>query len=338
MSKTGILLINIGTPLSDEPNDVGDYLSEFLMDPFVIDIPSVLRWILVRVLIVPRRKYPSSRAYKKIWMQAGSPLLVYSEALSKNLGLTLGQDYSVKVGMRYSQPSIRAAIKEFANENIAKLLVIPMYPQFADSSTTSSLKRVSEEIQAQEFKVSMSSLAAFYDQSEFVESFVEMIRESVGEQRPDHYLFSYHGLPERQIQRLHPGHCFRSQNCCLQMTEENKNCYRAQCIHTTKRLSNALGLRQDQFSLSFQSRLGRTKWIEPYTDRLLPELAKRGIKRLAVVCPSFVADCLETLEEIGIRGRQDFIKAGGQELILVPCLNAHPTWVQALAKMIKELV
>lgn len=331
MSKLGILLTNIGTPNSSEPNDVGRYLSEFLMDPYVIDIPEILRWFLVKVIIVPKRKYASSEAYKKIWTKEGSPLLVNSQKLSTKLKEHLGSGFSVKIGMRYSNPSIAQALKEFRDEQISRLLVVPMYPQFADSSSTSSIEKVKFEDPG----VPMTALDAFYNQPGFIRSYAEVIRENLNGKSVDHYLFSYHGLPERQIQRLHPNHCFQTKNCCESVGSQNQNCYRAQCVKTTRELTATLGLRLDQYSFSFQSRLGRTKWIDPYTDFVLPELAQKGVKRLAVVCPSFVADCLETLEEIGIRGRKDFIKAGGQDLYLVSCLNDHPHWCQELAQIIK---
>ncbi len=335
MPKIGILLTNIGTPVSNEPEDVGHYLSEFLMDPYVVDIPKILRWILVKILIVPRRKHASSEAYKKIWLKEGSPLLINSQSLAKILSSNLGNEYSVKVGMRYSQPSIEKALKEFIAEKISKLLVIPMYPQFADSSSTSSIEKVQAEISKQNLNVEMTSIEAFYHQKGFIASYAEVIRESLANKKVDHYLFSYHGLPERQIQRLHPNYCFRTQDCCLKITDQNQSCYRAQCVATTESLAKALGLKSGQYSFSFQSRLGRTKWIDPYTDVVLPELARKGVKKLAVVCPSFVADCLETLEEIGIRGREQFAREGGQELMLIPCLNSHPVWADALAEIVK---
>ncbi len=331
MEKIGVLLTNIGTPISPEPEDVGRYLSEFLMDPYVIDIPWLLRWILVKILIVPKRKYASSEAYKKIWMHEGSPLLVLSQRLAANLIGLLGAQYSVKIGMRYSEPSIQKVLTEFQEERISRLLVVPMYPQFADSSSTSSI----EKVKSHKMSVEVNVLEAFYDQVGFIDSYAEVIRESLGGKQVDHYLFSYHGLPERQIRRLHADYCFKTKDCCETISAKNKSCYRAQCVQTTRLLAQALGLKQDQFSFSFQSRLGRTKWIDPYTDLVLPQLARRGVKSLAVVCPSFVADCLETIEEIGIRGRNDFIKSGGRELHLVPCLNDHLKWSQSLAEMIR---
>ncbi len=332
MAKVGVLLINIGTPKTNSPDDVGRYLSEFLMDPFVVDIPAILRWILVKVLIVPRRKFASSEAYKKIWLKTGSPLLVNSENLARSLSSQLGDRFSVRIGMRYSEPSIMTAVSEFQKEGVTRIVVVPMYPQFADSSTTSSL----EKLKTLPSPLPYSVVEAFYDQPGFIDSFAEVIRDSLNSKEIDHYLFSYHGLPERQIQRLHPEHCFKTPNCCETMSEKNKYCYRAQCVQTTRKIVGALGLKPDQYSFSFQSRLGRTKWIDPYTDFRLPELAQKGVKNLAVICPSFVADCLETLEEIGIRGKADFIKAGGENLYLVPCLNAHPKWSKSLAQMIEQ--
>ncbi len=333
MDKVGILLTNIGTPVSSEPEDVGTYLSEFLMDPLVIDIPWIFRWILIQVLVVPKRKFASSEAYKKIWMKEGSPLLVYSQRLHVKLVEEMGSQFSVKLGMRYSKPSIQEAMTEFRNEKVTKLLVIPMYPQFADSSTTSCLREVEKYSEGIQLKL----LDAFYDQSAFIDSYAQIVSEKLKNNAVDYYLFSYHGVPERQIKRLHPEHCFKSENCCEKICDQNLNCYRAQCVKTTDLLAKALGLKASQFSISFQSRLGRTKWIEPYTDFVLPELAAKGVKKLAVICPSFVADCLETLEEIGIRGKSDFIKAGGEELQLIPCLNDDAGWVKELSQIIRKL-
>jgi len=334
LAKIGVLLTNIGTPKSPEAQDVGSYLDEFLMDPYVVDIPFLLRWILVKLLIVPRRKYKSGQAYKKIWLKEGSPLLVNSQQLVLDLGKSLGQNFSVKLGMRYAEPSIGRAITAFVSEGVSKLVVIPMYPQFASSSSTSSLEKIREEVNLQNWTTEIKNIDAFFDRPEFIDSYAMIIRESLADRKVDHYLFSYHGLPERQIQALHPNHCFQTANCCEVMSAKNQNCYRAQCVQTTLRLAKALNLESGQFSFSFQSRLGRTKWIDPYTDHILPELARNGVKTLAVVCPSFVADCLETLEEIGLRGQTDFKAAGGHELYLVPCLNAHPIWTKSLSQLI----
>ncbi len=331
MAKAGVLLANIGTPMSAEAEDVGRYLSEFLMDPYVIDIPFVFRWILVKLLIVPKRKFASSEAYKKIWTKEGSPLLVFSKRLCDRLSENLGSEFSVKIGMRYSQPSIQSALDFFKGEQISKILVLPMYPQFADSSSTTCIELVKTLGATSE----VENIKAFYRERAFISSYAKVITENLLEKKVDHYLFSYHGLPERQIQRLHPKHCFQSKNCCDQISAANENCYRAQCVETTRLLAQSLGLKNGQFSFSFQSRLGRTKWIEPYTDIVIPNLAKAGIKKLAVICPSFVSDCLETLEEIGIRAKDDFENAGGAELYLIPCLNDHPEWVKSLAELIR---
>jgi ferrochelatase len=336
MNRTGILLINLGTPDAPTPEAVGRYLREFLMDGFVIDVPAPLRWFLVNVLIVPRRKYQSAAAYQKVQMPEGSPLLVHSRALAQKVAGELGDEYLVEFAMRYGNPSIRAAVAKLKNEEVQRIIVLPLYPQYAESSFETAVvetKRRAEELGCSE---RLTLLPPFYDRPEFIEAFALRIREALAEQSSEHVVFSFHGLPERHVTKLHPEHCRRSANCCDQISASNRNCYRAQCFFTARAFAQRLGLNEESYTVSFQSRLGRAKWISPNTEEVLSDLARRGKKRISVACPSFVADCLETVEEIAIRGRKTFIAAGGTDLQLIPSLNDEPAWVAAVIAMIRE--
>ena len=333
MTRTGVLLINLGTPDAPTPAAVGRYLREFLMDGFVIDVPAPLRWFLVNVLIVPRRKYQSARAYQKVQMPGGSPLLVHSRALAHSVAGELGDEYQVEFAMRYGNPSIPSALAKL-KDTTGQIIVLPLYPHYAESSFETAV--VETRRRAKELGCSVSFLPPFYDRPEFIDAFVLRIRETLAEQNSEHVVFSFHGLPERHVTKLHPEHCLRSANCCDQISASNRNCYRAQCFATAGAFAQRLGLQEESYTVSFQSRLGRAKWISPNTEEVLSDLARRGKKRIAVACPSFVADCLETVEEIAIRGRDTFVAAGGTELHLIPSLNDEPAWVGAVAAMIRE--
>jgi ferrochelatase len=314
----GLLLVNLGTPDAPDEDAVRRYLAEFLSDPRVLDINPVARWLLLRLFILPRRPAQSAAAYRKIWGERGSPLLYYSRDLAAAVGAALGPEWRVELGMRYGTPSIAEAVARLGRVDVA----FPLYPQFADSSTGSSLEKIPDGARI---------VPPFYDDPGTIAAFAAVGRPFVD---ADHVLFSFHGLPERHMRKQHPQHCLATSDCCAAISQRNMNCYRAQCFATARALRGALGLAAEHTTVCFQSRLGRRPWISPYTDVVVPELAQRGLKRLAVFCPAFVADCLETLEEIGIRARASFLAAGGQELHLVPSLNATPVWVSA----VKDLV
>jgi ferrochelatase len=336
--RTGVLLVNLGTPDSPRTGDVRRYLREFLSDPRVIDIPAVQRWLLVNLVIAPFRAPASAKAYRKIWGPEGSPLLAHGRALAAEVGKALGDDYVVTLGMRYGNPSLASALQQLVAADVDQILALPLYPQWADSSTGSSVAALEDAADALPHAPPLDVLPAFYDDPGFIEAFAEVARPVLAEAKPDYVLFSYHGLPERQIRAADPtgSHCLSSESCCENPGPALATCYRAQCFATTRRLAGALGLAPDAHSVSFQSRLGRTPWIRPYTDVVLPELAGRGVKRVAILCPAFVADCLETLEEIGIRAREQWEELGGESLVLVPSLNAHPRWVEAVAAMVRR--
>jgi ferrochelatase len=322
------LLINLGSPRAPEKDDVARYLNEFLMDPYVVDIPAWLRWPLVHALITPRRAEPSAAAYRKIWTEQGSPLVLHTRAFAESVRSAVGSNWEVRWGMRYGEPSVAAAVKDWA---IDELYVVPLYPQYAESSTRTAIEHVRHLVPA---SLPVRGLADFHAEPEFITAQAEQIESRVREFHPDHLLLSYHGLPEHHMIKLHPTHCLQNADCCNRVDARNRFCYRAQAMGTSRALRNRLSLAPERISVSFQSRLGRRPWIKPYTDVVVGELAAGGVRRLLVSCPSFVADCLETLEEIQIRLRAQFLKAGGEDLALVPALNAEPAWVQSFVRMI----
>ncbi len=337
MKRVGILLVNIGTPVSPEPPQVGRYLKEFLMDPFVVDIPFIFRWILVNVLIVPRRQKDSSLLYQKVWTEKGSPLLVYSKSLETKLQEKMGDSAVVRLGMRYGVPSISNALQEMAELHVEKLILVPLYPQFSDAATTTSVLKTQELVKDFLGDVEVDVVPPFYGTKEFIESFTEVAKPYIEKRNWDKVLFSYHGLPERQVKRTDPTGkaCRCDTTCCDAITQNNQNCYRAQCYETTRLLAENLGLKPEEYLVGFQSRLGRTPWIKPHSDEYYRALPKEGVKNLLVLSPSFVSDCLETLEEIRIRGKKEFVENGGKDLTLIPSLNDSPIWVENLKNLIR---
>lgn len=315
-SKTGVLLINIGTPNSTSNKDVGRYLQEFLMDEEILPIPSFFRWILVNIGIVPRRASASAKKYRKIWTKQGSPLMFHSVNLQKNLQQQLGANYKVEIGMRYGDPSIATALERFKQQGIEDLYVLPLYPQYCRATTESSFKKVDEMIAKYNRSFRVQKAPAFWSQPEFNQAVAEETKKHLQGKKIDFYLMTYHGLPQSQNNKMEAG-----------------NTYQEQCFKNSELIAKALGLAKDQWGVSFQSRVGVETWIKPYTDEELKALPGRGVKNLAVLCPSFVADCLETLEEIGMEGAETFKHAGGENFYLVPCLNERADY---LAKLIVE--
>jgi ferrochelatase len=337
VSRTGVLLVNLGTPASASIRDVRRYLREFLGDPYVIDISALGRWLLLNAIILPTRPRRSAAAYQKIWTPEGSPLLVHGRALRGAMADALGGEFAIELAMRYGEPSIDGAVERLAAAEVARWVVVPLFPQYSKAATQSAIDAV-ERTLAGVANGPVDVVRDFYADPGFVSAWASVARPRLDAFRPDHVLFSYHGLPERQVRATDASgaHCLASPSCCDSVCEVNRRCYRAQCFATTRALAGALALGPEEHSVSFQSRLGRTPWIRPYTDRILPHLAERGAKRLAVLCPAFVADCLETLEEIAIRGREQWLDVGGEALELVPSLNADPAWVDALARLVRD--
>ncbi|MBI1909270.1 MAG: ferrochelatase [Deltaproteobacteria bacterium] len=312
---TGILLVNLGTPSAPTTKAVRRYLKQFLSDPRVIDINPILRFGLVRFLILPFRSPRSARQYQKVWTAEGSPLLCRTEALRKAVAENLGEDYVVEIGMRYGTPSIESGLKKLMEKKVSCLKVLPLFPQQASSSTGSAIEEFFRVAGRLRQIPPVQILPPFYDCEGFLDSFAEIGRPLVEKARPDHILFSFHGLPERHIAKGDP--------------------YQMQALFTARAIARRLGLAEGSYSVTFQSRLGRTPWIRPYTDRTLLDLVRQGKKRFLVFCPSFVADCLETLEEIAIRNREAVLAAGGEEVILVPSLNTHPRWVETVCDLVR---
>lgn len=337
--STGVLLINLGTPDEPTAEAVGRYLREFLMDPFVIDIPGALRWFVVNVVIVPRRKYQSAEAYRKVQLPEGSALLVHTRALAQQVAKRLDRssgDYVVEFAMRYGNPSIKAALQNLKSSGVSQILVLPLYPQYAESSFETAVletKRRAKELECEELLI---FLPPFYDDADFIKAWADRILGAVNVETTDHLIFSFHGLPVRHLKRLHGDHCAVGNDCCSEITSANRDCYRAQCFATARAIASRVALHPNDYTVSFQSRLGRAEWIGPNTVDVINDLGRRGIKRVAVACPSFVADCLETLEEIGIRGRETFIAAGGEQLQLIPSLNSDPLWIEAVVSWVGE--
>lgn len=337
-TRSGALLINLGTPASPSVGDVRRYLRQFLSDPRVLDMPRAARWLLLNAVILPSRPKRSAAAYSQIWSDRGSPLLFHSLDLQAGVAALLGADWEVALGMRYGAPAIGSAVEQLAAAGIAKLVVLPLFPQFSEAATGSAIAEAEAQLQRVGLDVPTQVVRSFCDARGFVESLAELARDALDSFEPDHVLFSYHGLPERQIRRGDPSgtHCLERPGCCDLRARPVPECYRAQCFATSRALASALELEAGRHSSSFQSRLGGTPWIQPFTDLVLPDLARRGVARLLVVCPSFTADCLETLEEIGIRARAQWRELGGSDLLLVPAPNASPTWVRAVAEMLRS--
>jgi ferrochelatase len=333
MMKKGVLLVNLGTPDHADGKSVKRYLKQFLNDPRVIDLPTVFRWILTNLIIVPFRYKKSAEAYHQIWTPAGSPLLTNSIKLKNALGHALGEEYQVELAMRYGNPSIDKVLMSM--QTCHEIVMIPLFPQYSSAATGSAIEAVLQQISKQWNIPEIYCKNDFYEHPGFIDAYVDVLKNAMANKNIEHVILSYHGLPERHITK---SEC--QANCdhvaaCPAIDIKNAFCYRAQCYQTSARIAEKLQWRQDQYSVSFQSRLGRTPWIKPYTDFVLPELHQKGIKNIAIVCPSFVADCLETLEEINIRAREDWQKLGGDTFLFVPCINDHPLWVQALADMCK---
>jgi ferrochelatase len=334
---TGALLVQLGTPDSPSVPDVRRYLAEFLSDPRVIDLPAPLRWLLLHLVILRVRPRRSAAAYRKIWTPQGSPLRVYSEDFARALAAALHAELRVALGMRYGNPSIDAALRELSDAGVSQLVVWPLFPQYSTAATGSALARVFERARAYRFE-RVISIGPCHADAGFVAACAAVARPALSAFRPDAVLFSYHGLPERQIRAADTSgrHCLASSDCCATLGSVNRNCYRAQCLATSVALAAALSLPDGTWSSAFQSRLGPTRWIDPYTDVELPRLAASGVRRLAVLCPAFVADCLETLEEIGMRAREQWLSLGGEDLLLVPSLNADPAWVAYAATRLRQ--
>lgn len=343
VGKTGLMLVNIGTPASLKVRDVRRYLREFLGDRRVVDINPIVKFLLLNLVVLPFRPKESAEAYANVWdAERGSPLIYHTEDMATKLRERLGEKFDVQLGMQFGEPSITSALTHFRRHGIDRIVVLPMFPQYASSSTGSAAEMVYKQASKIYATPYLHIVPAFFDSQGYVKPYAEIIRREVGEgcANYDMLLMSFHGVPQTHCTRTDETgmHCMKIEGCCSSLTQANRNCYRAQCFSSARKIAELAGIPEDKYTVAFQSRLSAAgpAWIRPYTDEVLVQLAQKGVKKLAAVVPSFTADCLETLEEIGIRGKEDFIAAGGEEFTLIPCLNSDDVWIDGLIDIIKE--
>ena len=329
----GVLVINLGTPSAPDTRSVRRYLKQFLSDPAVITIPGWARWLLLRLIILPFRSPKSAKAYQSIWTEEGSPLMVYSKNFIQQLQKEMN-DMSVVLAMRYDEPSIESGLKQLAH--CEKIVIIPMYPQFANATTQSTIDEVERVAKKIKLTSQMIWIREFYHKREFAQGYADQIRKVLSSEPRAYVLMSYHGLPKSHLPSdCRRKTCFRRDEPCPTVGGVEQ-CYRLQCYYSSRAIAKELNFTDDDYSISFQSRLGANAWVQPYTDKILVSLHQKGIRHLAVVCPAFVADCIETLEEIAIELKEQWEAMGGESLTLVPCLNADIKWVQSVASWVNE--
>ncbi len=337
MGKTGVLLINLGTPDNAKWADVRRYLSEFLNDPRVIDIPWLARKLLVNGIIVPFRSFSSTKIYKELWTDEGSPLLIYGERVRDMLQENLGDQFGVHLAMRYQNPSLEKVLGEMRLENYTKIIILPLFPHYASASSGSAMEKAMRIISKWWVIPELAIVSQFWDHPGYIKAFVERGKQyNIDEY--DHVLFSYHGLPERHVDKVYEdGKPCADHNCEHELTEDNKYCYKATCYATTRLLADALNIPEEKYTVAFQSRLDK-KWLEPFSDEVVKERAEKGDKKLLAFSPAFIADCLETTVEIGSEYQEIFEEHGGEKVQLVESLNDHPLWVEALEEMVRSRV
>ena len=335
--KRGIVLMNLGSPDSTEVKDVRRYLNEFLMDEKVIDVPYLVRMLLVKGIIVPFRAPKSAEAYKTIWTKEGSPLVVLTKQLQHQLAQLV--DEPIEIAMRYGNPSPAMAFEKLLERqpDLQEVIAIPLYPHYAMASYETAVDYAKEIHTKNKYPFKLDFIKPFFDEADYITAMAENIKPFLKDDY-DHILFSYHGIPQRHLRKTDPTgcHCTKVENCCDVKSSAHATCYRHQCFSTTNLITKALQIPSEKFSISFQSRLGKG-WLQPFTDKRLEEMPKEGIKKLLILCPAFVSDCLETLEEIEERGKETFLEAGGTSYTMIPCLNTNPLWVNVLAKWIEEI-
>jgi ferrochelatase len=336
--RRAVVLVNIGSPDAPETGPVRRYLAEFLGDGRVLDVPWLVRQLILRLFILPFRPKKSAAAYRTVWTGEGSPLVALSRRQREGLARRLeGDGVSVHLAMRYGQPSFSQVIDELRRQRVEDILLVPMYPQYASATTGSTLEAWWNACSRESWVPSVSVLPPFWNDVAMLDAWAARVRAQVDLAQIDALLFSFHGLPERQVKACDPeggteqAHCLVRADCCDSESAPIHLCYRAQCVATARAIAARLGLPSERYHIGFQSRLGRAKWVEPYSDGLFQTLPARGVKRLAVVCPSFTTDCLETLEEVAEQGKEQFLHAGGESFVTVPCLNEDPAFLDALA-------
>jgi protoporphyrin/coproporphyrin ferrochelatase len=337
-AKIGVLLVNLGTPDSTATSDVRKYLREFLMDGRVIDIPLISRWMLVNLIIAPFRAPKSAKEYRKLWTDRGSPLLFHTEDLRDKLKKKLDSKlYQVEIAMRYQSPSIAEGLKALNNANVKKIIVLPLFPQYASATNGSVVEKVMDEARKWQIIPSITFINNFVEEPLFLEAWAELGREMMEKENYDLFLFSYHGLPERQIKKGSvDGYCQLSDKCCANYTKKNQFCYRAQCFLTTRLISEKLQLPEEKVKTCFQSRLGNDPWIKPYTEDVIKDITKKGVKKVLAFSPAFVADCLETTVEVGEEYKEVFEEQGGEKWDLVPSLNSNDTWIDCVKELVEK--
>ena len=337
MNGTGLLLLNLGSPDSYQVSDVKKYLREFLMDGRVIDAPYLVRMMIVEGFVLPFRPKKSAHAYASVWTKDGPPLKVFTEAFKKELEQQI--NIPVAVAMRYGNPTPEVALKQLdvKTKGLKEVYIAPMYPHYAMSSYETALVHVQNEIKKNWPSLNIKVLKPFYKEKDYISSLVKVIKPYV-EKEFDHILFSYHGLPVRHLKKSDSTqtHCYHCINCCDIPSPAWDTCYKHQVTQTSHLVADQLGIDKSKYSISFQSRLGRDEWLKPYTVVRLQEMPKEGIKKLVIVCPAFISDCLETLEEIAEEGKEIFLNSGGEEFTLIPCLNIHPLLISMLKKWVDE--
>jgi protoporphyrin/coproporphyrin ferrochelatase len=335
--KRGIVLMNLGSPGSTEVKDVKRYLDEFLMDKRVIDYPYLFRLLLVKGLITPKRAHESAKAYKTIWIKEGSPLVVLTQQLQAAVQQKIEEP--VEIAMRYGNPTPAAAFDKLLKDHpgIEEVVAVPLYPHYAMASYETAVEYAKELYEKNKYPFKLSFIKPFYDEANYITAMVENMRPYLNTAY-DHILFSYHGIPARHLVKADPtgSHCQKVHDCCNVQSPAHTTCYRHQCFETTRLVTQALQIPKEKFSISFQSRLGKG-WLEPFTDVRLEQMPKEGIKKLLIISPAFISDCLETLEELEERGKETFMQAGGETYQMIPCLNIHPLWVNTLEKWVKDI-
>jgi protoporphyrin/coproporphyrin ferrochelatase len=332
MSNPGVLLVNLGSPDSPSVADVRRFLREFLMDKRVLDVSWPLRFCIVNFAILPRRPRQSAEAYRKIWTEEGSPLVTISRKVQKRLQDCL--NLPVELAMRYGSPSIEQAVQGLLEQAVSEILLIPMFPHYAMSSYETAVVRVREVLNKQAPELRLRVIPPYYNHPAYIDALVASAEEFLDSDY-DHLLFSFHGIPERHLHKCDPSgfHSLDKPSCCDETSIAHSTCYRGHCYKTVESFVRKTGI--VNYSLAFQSRLGKEPWLKPYTDYEIERLAHAGIRKLLVICPSFVSDCLETIEEIGIRGREAFLRSGGQQFTLIPCLNDHSAWIAGLRSIVE---
>ncbi len=331
----GVLLLNLGSPRSTDPADVRDYLREFLSDDRVLDSPKVVQQTVLNLFILPFRPKQSAEAYEKIWTDDGSPLILSTESQRDLLRERF--DGPVEMGMRYGEPSTADGIRRLLAQGVNDIFLVPLYPHYAMSSYETAVAKAKEDLARISPSTRMTVQPPFYEDPDYIDALYEIARPHL-EGDWDALLFSYHGIPERHLLKGDPSgcYCLQSDDCCDVKNPVHGMCYRAQCFATTRAFARRAGIEHTRWRLSFQSRLGRDPWLKPYTDYELEKFPSQGIKRLLVMCPAFVSDCLETLEEIDMEGRETFLEAGGHEFTYIPCLNDHSAWIDVLERMVDD--